>query len=171
MAVDGRAERHDVELYLLRHADAVDPGEWTDADTTRPLTATGERQAEALADFLATRRFLPAAIVSSPKVRAAATAELVARALGLNVMLDDRLGERLDLRRLEAILDSVPGRRVLLVGHDPDLSDLAATLSGASYLPLSKGALVRIDVSLPVQPAGGILRWLLPPEAIAAPAT
>ncbi len=165
--MDDRNERHDLELYLLRHADAVDPAEWPDDDASRPLTPEGRRQAETLARFLAERGFAPDAIVTSPKERAAATAAALAVVVGVEVTPDVRLAERLDLGRLESILDSVRGRRIVLVGHDPDLTDLVATLSGASYVPLAKCALVRIDVSLPVQPAGGILRWLLPPEVIA----
>ena len=53
------------------------------------------------------------------------------------------------------------------MGHDPDFSELAAALTGTEYLPMKKGALARIDMALPVQPNGGILRWLLPPELVA----
>lgn len=166
--MDERSEHHDIELYLLRHAHAGNPKEWPGDDASRPLSDKGHRQARALAGFLSARRFGVDAVVSSPKLRAVQTAEPVADAIGLDVKVDDRLAERLDIDRLEGILDSARGRRVMLVGHDPDFSELAATLSGASYLPLRKGALVRIDVPLPVQPAGGIVRWLLPPEVVAA---
>ena len=49
-----------------------------------------------------------------------------------------------------------PGLAVVLVGHDPDFSDLAAALCGASYMPLKKGALARIDLSLPARPGSGV---------------
>ena len=54
----------------------------------------------------------------------------------------------------------------MLVGHDPDLSDLLAELTGAVAIPMRKGALARID--LPGKPGTGegILRWLLPPETV-----
>jgi phosphohistidine phosphatase SixA len=55
----------------------------------------------------------------------------------------------------------------MLVGHDPDFSELAAVLSGVGYLPLKKGAVARIDVAVPLEPGGGTLRWLLPPDALA----
>ncbi len=139
---------------------------WRGEDAERPLSEKGRGQAEELGRFLAMSDFSPHAIVSSPKVRAVETAEIVAGALGHQVSLDDRLGDRLDLDALGALLDDLAGRRIVLVGHDPDFSDLASALSGASYLPLKKGALARIDVSLPVQVAGGILRWLLPPELL-----
>ena len=166
--MEEQPERHDVELYLLRHADAGDPEAWQADDDLRPLSEKGRRQCEALGRFLRSRDFAVDAILASPRVRAVETAELVARALGASVTQDDRLAKPLDVGRLGGLLEGLAGRRIMLVGHDPDFSELAASLSGASYLPLKKGALARIDVSLPVQPAGGILRWLLPPSLVKA---
>jgi phosphohistidine phosphatase SixA len=164
--MDERPERHDVELYLLRHADAGDPDKWSGEDGLRPLSDKGRRQAEALGAFLAARDFAVDVVLSSPKLRAMETAELVATALGMSVTPEPRLARQLDLDRLGDILDGINGRRAMICGHDPDFSELAAALSGASYLPLKKGALARLDVSLPLQPAGGILRWLLPPSLL-----
>jgi phosphohistidine phosphatase len=166
--VEQPSDRHGLELYLIRHADAGDPSAWSGDDTLRPLSEQGRRDAQSLGRFLATRRFAPDAIISSPRLRALQTAELMAGAMGMSVSPDGRLAEPLDLDALEAIVESAPGRRVVIVGHDPDLSELASALTGAAYLPLRKSALARIDVSLPLQPAGGILRWLLPPEVVAA---
>lgn len=166
--MDERRERHHVELHLLRHADAGDPAAWAGDDDQRPLSEKGRRQAEALGTFLRARAFAFDAIVTSPRLRALETAELVARPLGATVTQDDRLALALDVGRLGRLLEGLDGPRIMLVGHDPDFSELAASLSGAAYLPLKKGALVRIDVSLPPQPAGGILRWLLPPSLIRA---
>jgi phosphohistidine phosphatase SixA len=165
--MEDRSERHDLQLYLLRHAHAGDPDAWTGDDAVRPLSDKGRHQSERLAEFLAQRRFMPDAIVSSPKLRALDTARIVAQALGLEVSIDERLGDRLHLDRLADVLDEVSGRRIVLVGHDPDFSDLVSSLSGAAYVPLKKGALARVDVSLPLQEAGGILRWLLPPDLVA----
>ena len=165
--MDERRARHELELYLLRHSDAGDPASWSGDDDVRPLSEKGRRQAEALGEFLAARDFGIDAILSSPKLRALETAELVATALAMRVTLEPRLARSLDLDRLGDILDATPGHRAMIVGHDPDFSELAAALSGASYLPLKKGALARLDVSLPLQPAGGILRWLLPPGLLA----
>ena len=67
-----------IELYLLRHADAGDPMAWQGPDAARPLSGKGERQADRLGRFLAGIGFTPDAIITSPKVRAAQTAEGVA---------------------------------------------------------------------------------------------
>jgi phosphohistidine phosphatase len=115
---------------------------------------------------MAERGFAPDAIVASPKLRARQTAELFADALGIAFTLDDRLGESLDPDDVGAIVERVGGTSVVLVGHDPDFSTLAGVLIGMEYLPMKKGAMARIDMSLPIQPDGGVLRWLLPPELL-----
>jgi phosphohistidine phosphatase len=165
--MDERPHRHDLELYVLRHADAGDPDAWPGDDADRPLSEKGRRQAESLGRFLAARGVSFDAILSSPKVRAMETAQLVADSVKAEVTADDRLGERLDVDDLAAVIEDAGVRRLLVVGHDPDFSDLCATLSGAAYLPLKKCALARLDLSLPLQPAAGILRWLLPPGVVA----
>ena len=67
-----------MELYLLRHAHAGDPADWDGPDDARPLSEKGERQADRLGRYLARLGFAPDAIITSPKVRAARTAEIVA---------------------------------------------------------------------------------------------
>jgi len=163
----GESAQSAVEVYLLRHADAGNPDKWTGDDADRPLSPKGRRQAERLGRFLARNGFKPNAILTSPKVRAHQTAELVAAALGTRVETDHRLGMAVDIDLLSKIVAESGGQRVVLVGHDPDMSDLAAELMGAQYLPLKKGALARFDATLPLQPAGAQLRWLVPPDLIA----
>jgi phosphohistidine phosphatase len=164
--VDDAVAHADLELYLLRHAHAGNASEWRGDDSLRPLSAKGRRQAEKLGHYLVDLRFEPDSILTSPKLRALETAQLVGDALGLGVTTDERLASGLDLDVLENVLASDGGWRVMLVGHDPDFSELAATLVGAGYLPLKKAALARIDLTLPLAPGSGTLRWMLPPDAV-----
>lgn len=157
-------EQLDTQLYLLRHAHAGDAAEWTGNDDLRPLSQRGRQQAQDLGRFLAGQTFALDLLISSPKARARQTAELIADEIGIAVGIDERLAGALDVDDLSQIVDNLGGQRVMLVGHDPDFSELAAQLSGTLRLPLKKGALARIDVSLPLQPGAGILRWLLVPE-------
>lgn len=158
------AAHHDVELYLLRHAHAGDSADWAGDDDLRPLSSRGRQQARDLAEFLSRLAFTPDLLISSPKVRARQTAELVGAEIGTAVSIDDRLAGPLDLDDLSVLLDDLGGQRVVLVGHDPDFSELAGALCGFARLPLRKGAMARIDVTLPLGPGGGLLRWLVPPE-------
>ncbi len=160
-------EGREVELYLLRHAHAGDPLKWRGPDEERPLSAKGERQAERMARFLKGVGFTPDVILSSPKIRSTQTAEPLSRALGLKVRTDERLASGLGLAEVEATLVTAGNpRRPVLVGHDPDFSALVALLCGSSGVPLRKGALARIDAARPLQPGGGTLRWLVPPDLL-----
>jgi phosphohistidine phosphatase len=155
-----------VELCLLRHADAGDPDTWRGDDAQRPLSDKGRRQASALGRFLSRRGYKPDAIVSSPKMRSRQTAELLAAALSTAVELDDRLVGTPDLARFSELVEEIGMRRIVFVGHDPEFSELAAELIGAPEFPLKKATLVRIDVTPPLRAGGGTLRWLLPADLV-----
>jgi len=163
-----------VQLSLLRHAHAGDPARWKGPDADRPLSARGRQQAERLAAFLAEHEQRPDRLVSSPKVRAIETAEAVARVFDVPIRNDVRLAAPLDLAAVDAILDDAlrgePGTagtsRVMLVGHDPDFSELLRELTGIPDLTMRKGALARIDAPRPLRPGGGTLVWLVPPQLL-----
>jgi phosphohistidine phosphatase len=163
----GPRNGHDtIQLFLLRHADAGDPEDWAGADADRPLSAKGEAQAERLATFLHGVRFAVDAVVSSPKLRALRTAEIVADGLGTAVRIDERLGGAFEPLTVDEILADAGGpRRALLVGHDPDFSELLSTLA-RSDLTMKKGAFARIDVRGPVAEERGTLRWLIPADLL-----
>jgi phosphohistidine phosphatase len=153
-----------LELYLLRHAHAGDPLKWAGDDFDRPLSTRGAEQAEALGRHLDGLGLTFDAIISSPRARASQTAALVAARLDSAIQIDDRLGGPLSLPIVEAILRDAGGPlRPMLVGHDPDLSELVAVLTGAWSVPMRKGSLARIDLNRPIQPGTGVLRFLLPP--------
>ncbi len=155
-----------MDLHLLRHAHAGDPAAWDGPDAARPLSAKGREQAERLGAFLAGVDFAPDAIVSSPKVRARETAQIVADRLDLRVVIDERLAGGLDLAATNDLLAAAgEPQRPVLVGHDPDFSDLLATLCGGDA-PMRKGALARIEIGWPLVAGGGTLRWLIPPDAL-----
>ena len=86
---------------------------------------------------------------------------------GVTQPIDDRLGGPLDAEMLSDVIEGAGGTSIVLVGHDPDFSELCGLLTGSGYLPLAKGAIARIDGAVPLQEGGGVLRWLLPPELVA----
>jgi phosphohistidine phosphatase len=154
-------------LHLLRHAHAGDPESWNGPDAARPLSEKGRDQAERIGAFLAGIGFRTDAIITSPKLRAAQTAEIVAGHLDAVVTEDDRVAGSLDLEALEAVLTRAKNPdRPVLVGHDPDFSDLLSELCDAASVPMRKGAFARIEVDRPLRPGGGKLRWLIPPDAL-----
>jgi phosphohistidine phosphatase len=156
-----------IALHLLRHAHAGD-SHWTGDDAARPLSDKGRHQAERLARLLATLDEAPDLFITSPRVRAAQTADIVAKALGTPVILDERVAGPLDTDTVDAILLAAgPAQRPCLVGHDPDFSELLGELLGVPAIPMRKGAIARIDLpGRSVAAGGGILRYLVPPEIL-----
>ena len=161
------ASAEPVELYLLRHADAGDPMTWAGDDAERPLSEKGRRQAKRLGSLLAGIKLRPDVILTSPKLRAADTAKIVGKAVSVKPKKDDRLGDSIALGDLASLIAANQGaRRVVLVGHDPDFSTLASSLTGAA-IELKKGAIARIDLSdAGPRAGGGALRWLVPPSVL-----
>lgn len=154
-------------LHLLRHSHAGDPMSWGGDDDLRPLSDKGRAQADRLGSFLATLGFTTDAILTSPKTRAAQTADIVAAHIGFGVRTDDRLGGPLGLEAFDTLLrEAGEPERPVVVGHDPDFSELVAVLCGAAGVPMRKGALARIEVDRPLVAGAGTLRWLIPPDAL-----
>ena len=136
--------RRTLQLYFLRHADAGDPEGWTGDDAARPLSAKGERQAERLGAVpRAGSASEPDAIISSPKVRARRTAEIVGGRSGVGVRLEDRLGRRLRSRRRS--MRSWPSRRPVAAGARRPRSGLqrAPRLAGRRGRPDDEEGRVR----------------------------
>jgi len=156
-----------VRVHLLRHAHAGDAFEWIGDDDLRPLTKKGRRQSERLGAFLETYGVRPDVVVSSPKVRAQQTAEIVAGRLGMTVKTDRRLGDGFGKRELWALLDETGAREPLFVGHDPDFSSLLSYLVDTASISMKKGALATIDLHTKLGDGEGDLRWLVTPELLA----
>jgi phosphohistidine phosphatase len=159
-----------IALYLLRHAHAGDPAKWRGDDAERPLTEKGIGQAERVAHLLKGADEAPDLLITSPKVRAAETAQIVARALKVGVVVDRRLAGPLDTDILtEILLAAGPAIRPCIVGHDPDFSEVLGEMTGIAYVPMRKGALARVDFEgSALLPGRGTLRFLVPPEILAA---
>jgi phosphohistidine phosphatase SixA len=92
---------------------------------------------------------------------------LVGSAIGIAVRLDDRLAEGFDPATVDAILvDAGSPNRPVLVGHDPDFSQVLGWLANADGVTMKKGAFARVDVRGAVADGRGTLRWLVPPDLL-----
>ena len=158
-----------MQLFLLRHGIAEDQrANGTDFD--RALTTEGRDDLARIARGLHRMKVAPAAILSSPLVRARQTAKIVAPVLGRQVEIVDRLAAGVSF---EEMLRVIEGRSsagsLMLVGHEPDLSTAAALLVGApeNALVLKKAGLIRVDLHGPPAAGSGQLRWLLAPSQLA----
>jgi phosphohistidine phosphatase len=107
-------------------------------------------------------------LATSPFTRAYQTAEIVAAAYdAMPLTVVDPLasgGDRKEL--LEWLREQTPGFTVALVGHNPDLEDLAAWLLAGQddgFVKLKKGAAALIKFEGAPKPGDGVLHWLLQP--------
>ncbi len=134
-----------MKLYLVRHAHAVSSTE----DPARPLSHKGRVVAQAMGQWLH-GRVTPdlVEIWHSPLVRARETAELVAEGLRLKAPLREIAG-LLPEDSTEAMAAALTrhGDSVMIVGHEPHLSTLAAELLGVSGggIDVKKGAVLCLD--------------------------
>ncbi|EAR17441.1 SixA phosphatase family protein [Synechococcus sp. W2B2] len=117
-----------VDLFLFRHGIAAERDHDQD-HPDRPLTELGVERTLAVADRLSKLGYQSDLLLCSPYRRAVETAELAVQAgLASAVQVESALAPGGDPRPL---VRSVHGR-CLLVGHEPDLSGLAAALIGAA---------------------------------------
>ena len=112
-----------MRVFLVRHAEAA-AGE---PDELRRLTAAGRDAARALGERLAEKR--PAAVVSSPLLRARETADLIARACQLEPTTDDNLAPGATTDALREATNG-KGEIVVAIGHQPDCSEIVFELTG-----------------------------------------
>jgi phosphohistidine phosphatase len=132
------------ELWLLRHGDA-EAGDGDDA--ARQLTDRGEREARDAGAALAALGLRFVEVLTSPRVRARDTARLAAGPLGVEPVEHGPLSKDFDAEAaLAAMAGHEPGAKVLVVGHEPDLSQVVHDLTGGR-VALKKGGVagIRLD--------------------------
>lgn len=112
-------------VYLVRHAKAGSRQAWKGDDALRPLSAPGWEQSRALGKRIA--KLQPTRLVSSPYVRCVQTLEPLANGCGLQVTVDDRLGEGSAAGAALDLFLEVPDRAVLC-SHGDVIPDLIGAL-------------------------------------------
>jgi phosphohistidine phosphatase len=152
------------QLWMLRHGEAEPHG--TRPDDDRRLTERGPAQSVAAGTALARLGITFEAIFSSPKVRAHGTATSAAAPLGTDVILHASLASGFDADEARTLLFAADdGGRILVVGHEPDFSEVVFGLTGGR-VDFKKGGLAAIRLESPS--ADGELVALLRPRELAA---
>jgi phosphohistidine phosphatase len=162
-----------IELYLVRHAIAAERGPKYPDDALRPLTPAGAKRFAESVPGLVQMDVVIEVVLASPLVRAQETARILADALKPKPAILD-LDALAPGGRQPAIIDAIKTqarrhRRLALVGHEPDLGELAARLLGArGTVEFKKGAVCLIEVDGATPGGPGTLRWMLTPRALRA---
>lgn len=152
-------------LYFLRHGKAAPAKDGNDA--ARELTSEGEQQLRSAAQVWRRVNLRPDVVLSSPLPRAVRTAELVCEAVGVQLppLIEPTLSPGAGWDEMaRALARHTDARRVLFVGHEPDLSTAVAELSGASSVRLRTGGVACLEFYGVPEPGSGEIAWLLDPD-------
>lgn len=149
-----------MHIYFLRHGEADWPG-WDKPDDERPLTPHGKQEMKKVAAFFDQLDVSPSHIVTSPLPRAEQTAAIMAKRLDLKLREEDGLRPGFGLKELKGLVKKYPGESLMVVGHEPDFTEIISALTGAT-LKLSKAGLALVDAN--VERERGRLLWLFPPR-------
>ena len=176
-----------MKLYVMRHGPAHDDSP-SGRDADRALTVSGRERVAAVAKALADEGEAPFSILTSPLVRALETAEIVAEVTHLSrraredgkakragatgeIEIRRELGMGTEKLGLLAELVRAGRKRVMIVGHEPDLSMLVMSLVGKELESgMGKGMVVGVKLTADPGVAGlefrSSLRFVLEPKSL-----
>jgi phosphohistidine phosphatase len=162
-----------LSLILFRHAKSDWNAEYA-SDPERPLAQRGIRAARFMGQFLAATGQVPALALTSHAVRAKDTLDLARRQGDWRCRVEvdpDIYGS--DADRLLEILRQRQGapQSILVTGHEPTCSDMAARLiGGPAQIRFPTATMARIDIPADDWPlidfGAGEMRWLVPPKLL-----
>lgn len=159
-----------MKIYLIRHADAVDAGERGVKEAERYLTGRGRTEIRRVAEKLAVLGVGLDGMLTSPLVRAVQTAEIVAAALGFDEPVEAcpalEAGRWTRKSIAEALADRSSSGSYALVGHNPDMEQIASALLKASCdaVPFKKGTVCLIEVKGEPFKDEARFVWMLQPK-------
>jgi phosphohistidine phosphatase len=161
-----------MELLIIRHAIAFerDRDRWTD-DGARPLSPAGIKRSRKAAAGLKELFKVPDSLLTSPLIRATQTAKILTEVAGwprAKIAQELKPGE--GAARVLTLLAKDPGRRVAIVGHQPDLSALLAAClleeNGALRIEMKKNAVACLSFAGRARAGRAALAWLATPRIL-----
>lgn len=134
------------QLWFLRHGEA-EPHDARADDADRRLTVRGEEQSRVAGQALAALEIAFQLVLTSPRIRALDTARLACQELRSDFVVDAALsGEFTVDDALELAAGAGDDKRVLLVGHEPDFSQVVCDLTGGR-VDLKKGGVAAVRMT------------------------
>jgi len=155
-----------MKVTVIRHANAQDVSS-TGRDGDRSLLKKGREQAMSVAALMMRGGDLPDVVVSSPLLRCVETSKIITDRLNLPAVLTER---RLSCgmqphEAMDVLRDYQEYEHVCLVGHEPDLSGLIASMLGlTAHLVKMKKASVAHFSQVQLSTGRGLLEFLIPPS-------
>jgi len=161
-----------MDLYVLRHGKAEERSVNIRGDAKRKLTESGIKEMVHISNCLGLLDLRLDYLVSSPLRRAKQTADIAAKTLlskKKSVTVWNELKPEIDVEKTIQKLKSLkPNSSVMLVGHEPHLSTLIAslisTVPDGVDISLKKGGFAHVRISSTTQSPSGGLRSILTPR-------
>ena len=161
-----------MRIYLVRHGIAVDRSDpKCPADAHRPLTDRGAKRTRQMAKGLAVLGVKPEAVMSSPYLRAAQTAEIVCREIGFpakKLLVTKSLMPLSRPATLVAEMAATKARSLMCFGHGPQLDILLAALLGCPgpITELKKAGAACLEMETLAPSPKGRVAWVFTPRAL-----
>ena len=159
-----------IALYLIRHGLAADRDDEYPDDAKRPLTSEGVSRLRKEAKGLQALGVVFDQILTSPLVRAKQTAEVIAQGQDEKVpvaQLDALAPGGTPAQVVHALVEYSQRRSIALVGHEPNMGELAAKLLGTrTPVPFKKGAICCIEFEALPPAKPGSLAWFATPRML-----
>lgn len=155
------------KLLLIRHAKAVHDLSYEDFE--RPLTRSGIKDAEFMAERLLKKSIVPQLLITSPALRALATADILSEFLSLpKPRHDKRIYEATRVVLLD-VINSFDNQYdfIGLAGHNPTIEQITQYLTNeAPEFPTCAIALIEFEFDnwLQVIAGAGTLKWYDSPK-------
>ncbi len=158
-----------MQLYFLRHGTALSRAEWSASDALRPLSPAGAVVVDRVADRIAALDLNLDVILTSPYERALRTATIVHERLDKRPSLVSEPGLEPGRFTAAALAEMLEGHAsanaVMIVGHEPSMTQVLGSVIGGGEFVLKKSGLARVDVHS-LHPVRGTLRWFAPPRLL-----
>lgn len=160
-------------LYVLRHASAGTRRPNVELDRKRPLDKDGKRHCLLLGHVLTAMKIEFDAVLTSPLKRSVQTASLVGTETGYEkkLVMTDALAPDATYSMFEKVLaEHASAESILVVGHDPNLSQFLGKLIGggqtarAAHVRLRKGSIAKVSMERGLPE----LLWLMDPRMVKA---
>ena len=162
-----------MRVYIFRHGEALSKGDPSiSSDAERPLVEEGIRRTRQAAEGFRSLGISIDAIFTSPWVRAKQTAKIAADVLGLAdrlLELDELAGDHAIEDVMNALARHSSMNDLMLVGHNPQLSELAAyllSLSTGMQVDLKKSGMCTVEVDRIPPKKPGTLLWMMTPKQL-----
>lgn len=158
-----------MQIYLVRHGEAVERSVGIE-DGVRWLTPEGRKAMMKAARRLRKRHVRPEQIITSPLTRAVQTAELLAVQVGAHAELraDACLSTEANAGQVVELVRGLKNvERVMLVGHEPLLGQVATELLGGRQIEgLAKGSCLALKLRDKPGKAARLLWYAVPGRKI-----